>query len=192
MNWSSRNTTVITRPRRRVVDEVLGPQVGGRAAQHEADLVGDAGGVGLVGHAPRACSVVNASGFSQNTCTPGGDGLRQQARVLVGPRADVDGVAAVDAPRPRWRTRVWPLAAAKAVGALGVGVVHAGAHDGGAAAPQALRVVGGDQPGAQEADPSAGSRCTCHGRSACQTDLPTELPAFDAVGDGGGLVDGRG
>ena len=70
MNWSSRKTTPITVPAAGVVDEVLGPQIRRRAAQHEADLVDDAGLGDHRRHLLARHARSNASGFSQKTARP--------------------------------------------------------------------------------------------------------------------------
>ena len=149
----------------RVVDEVLGPEVGGRAAQHEADLVGDARGVGQVGHRARASAVVNASGFSQNTCSPRATAASQQRGCSL-VQVQMYTASQPSSTSSSMAHTVWPLAAANAAARSASGSNTPARTTWAPLCLQALRVVGGDEAGPEEAD--AQPVCVTV-RSACQT-----------------------
>ena len=171
---------------------MLGPEIRGRAAQHETDLVGNACLVGGASHFQRLIGGEGQRLLAEHvpSCV---DNLRQQALVFVGPGADVDGVAALDDGVLAVAARV-TAGGGEGRGALGVRVVHARTDHDGATAPQTLRVVGGYQTRPKEADPNRGSTTCRHGWSACQTrhleaGFALLLEAFDSIGDAGRFVE---
>ena len=155
MNWSSRNTTVISRPAAGSSIRCLRPVVRSGPAQHQPDLVGHAGRAHRLGHPPcgrrgrsRAASRRRSPARARSPSPPGAGARSSTCRRTRRRRSR--------GPRPRSRITVWPEAVGERLGTSAYRVVHAGAHDAelrlGAAAAQALRVVGGDQAGTEEAD----------------------------------------
>ena len=162
MNWSSRNTTLITVAGLGSRDDVPEPQERGRASQHETDLIGDTRSGHRLGHRSAPASVV-ASGFSQKIASPRcrrGDRRAEDARrsrcrcrPRRSRRAPRPPCRTPGGPTPRRTRRVDPRRCRRA-----------GSHHVGTAATERLRVVGGDEAGrADEADAQRTGFSSGHG-----------------------------
>ena len=146
---------------RRIIDQLLGPHVGRRVAQHQTHLMRHAGGIGGLGHALRLIGGERQRLLTEHVPTAG-HRSGQQFRMGVRPGADVDRVASVEHLIHGVAHRV-STGRCEGLGPSGVGVVHAGADHVGAAAFEALRVVCGNEASAQETD----AKWRCHDRSVC-------------------------
>ena len=80
MNWSSRNTTAMSRPAARVGEQRLGEPEGRRAPQHQADLGDDAGALDGRGHRPGPGGVDGERLLAEDVHAPRGGGVDQARR----------------------------------------------------------------------------------------------------------------